>query len=123
MVYASGALEAHWDATRGQPFLTQAVAFELVQYLNEQHRKEATPADVEEAVGRALVSGGEYFANVWSDAGTRGQAILRAVVKGESPPDGDDHRAAWAWLASTRCSTSAGAFVVPMVERWGRGQL
>jgi hypothetical protein len=58
----------------------QAVAFELVQFMNEQHRKEAAPADMETAITRALESGGEYFANVWSDAGKEGQAILREIT-------------------------------------------
>jgi hypothetical protein len=86
MTYAPGALEAIYAATNGQPFLTQAVAFELVQLLNEQQRTEATPADIEAAIARALVSGGEYFANVWSDAGTEGQAILCALAHNETPP-------------------------------------
>ncbi len=43
-IYTAGALDALLDATAGQPFLTQAVAFELVQYLNEGQRREATPA-------------------------------------------------------------------------------
>ena len=72
------------DATRGQPFLTQAVAFELVQFMNEQQRKEATTADVETAITSALESGGEYFANVWSDAGASGQAILREIARGQT---------------------------------------
>ena len=89
MTYAFDALEAIVAATNCQPFLTQAVAFELVQYLNEptQQRKEATPADVEEAITRALSSAGEYFANVWSDVEPEGQNILRALINGEATPD------------------------------------
>jgi hypothetical protein len=117
MTYAPGALETLIDATNGQPFLTQAVAFELVQFLNEHQRKEATPGDVEAAISRALVSGGEYFANVWSDADAAGQAILRAVARGEMPPE---DRAAWSWLREHDVLTDAGTFVVPMVERWVR---
>jgi hypothetical protein len=117
MTYAPGALEALIDATGGQPFLTQAVAFELVQLLNEQQRKEATPGDIEGAIARALSSGGEYFANVWSDAGAAGQAILRAAARGKTPPE--DH-AARAWLREHDVLSEAGTFVVPMVERWVR---
>src|SRR5207302_8398112 len=68
MTYAPGALDRILDAANGQPFLTQAIAFELVQFLNEQQRAQATLADVETAIARALVSAGEYFANVWLDA-------------------------------------------------------
>lgn len=115
MTYAPGALEAITGATRGQPFLTQAVAFELVQLLNEQNCKEAVVADVEEAVARAIISGGEYFANVWSDAGVEGQAVLRAITRDEAPPD---HPAALAWLREHDVLASDGGFAVPMVERW-----
>jgi len=117
MTYAAGALDALFAATAGQPFLTQATAFELVQLLNEQQRKEATPEDVEEAQARALVSGGEYFANVWSDAGAEGQAILRAIVRGESPPDFPGARV---WLREHDVLTDAGEFAVPLVRRWVR---
>lgn len=115
MTYAPGALDAVIAATSCQPFLTQAVAFELVQLLNERHRKEATPDDVEEAVARALDSGGEYFANVWSDAGEQGQSILRAIAKGESPPA---FHTANAWLRDHDVLNNDGDFAVEMVRRW-----
>ena len=119
MKYAPGALDAVVAATSCQPFLAQAVAFELVQYLNEQQRKEATPADVEEAIRRALVSGGEYFANVWSDAGAEGQAILRALAAGERPPD---FHAARAWLREHDVLDGEGRFAVEMMRRWVKGR-
>jgi hypothetical protein len=115
MTYAPGALEALYTATQGQPFLTQAVAFELVQVLNAQQRLMATPTDVEEAMARAFVSGSVYFANVWSDAGPAGQAILSAVAHGAPPPDFPD---AQAWLQEHAVLNAAGQFVVPMTERW-----
>jgi len=115
MTYAPGALNAIIEATNCQPSLTQAVAFELVQFLNEQQRKEATSDDVKEAIARALVSGGEYFANVWSDAGEDGQTILRALAKSETPPD---FPAARNWLREHDVLNDAGKFAVPMMERW-----
>jgi hypothetical protein len=115
MTYAPGALDALFAATSGQPFLTQATAFELVQLLNEQERKEATPEDVEAAIARALESGGEYFANVWSDAGAGGQAILRALVRGEATPDFPE---ATAWLREHDVLKADSDFAVEMVRRW-----
>ena len=115
LTYAPGALDAIIAATNCQPFLTQAVAFELVQFLNEQERKEATPDDVKEAIARALVSGGEYFANVWNDAGEQGQSILRAIIRGETPPD---FPAARTWLREHDVLNDEGKFAVPMVEQW-----
>jgi hypothetical protein len=138
LTYAPGAVDAVIAATRCQPFLVQAVAFELVQYLNKQQRKEATPADVATAITRALENGGEYFANVWTDAGAEGQAILRelasnrsAVVGAEvtrlqSSPTGSESlptsapTGAWKWLREHDVLDDAGRFAVPMVERWVR---
>jgi uncharacterized protein len=117
MTYAAGALEAVMRETHGQPFLTQAVAYELVQYLNELQRREATEADVEVAIGRALMSGDAYFANVWSDAGEGGQAVLRAVACGATPPPSPRETA---WLREHDVLDANGAFLVPMVERWVR---
>jgi hypothetical protein len=115
MSYAPGALDAIIAATSCQPFLTQAVAFELVQFLNERQRREATLDDVEEAVTRAIVSGGEYFANIWSDAGEQGQAILLAVARGEAPPV---FPPASIRLREHDVLNSEGNFAVEMFRRW-----
>lgn len=115
MTFAAGALDAIFAATRGQPFLTQAVAFELVQLANQEQRREATVKDVDEAIQRALVSGGEYFANLWSDAGTEGQAVLRVLARGEPAPD---LPAAGARLREHDILAATGDFAVPMVRRW-----
>jgi hypothetical protein len=117
MRYQPGALDALVDATRGQPFLTQAVAFELVVRLNSQQRKETTVEDVYHAVAEAIQSGAEYFANVWSDAGTDGQAILSALVRGEPLPKAGVARD---WLRRHDVLDDAGRFAVPMVAQWVR---
>jgi uncharacterized protein len=115
MTYAPGSIEVIIDATNCQPFLTQAVAFELVQFLNEQQRREVTPDDVEKAIARALVSGGEYFANVWSDAGEQGQMILSSIAREELPPD---FPAAREWLRDHDVLNSDGNFAVKMMKQW-----
>jgi hypothetical protein len=117
LTYADGALDAIWTTAAGQPFLTQAVAFELVQLVNEQQRRVATVEDVKEAISRALSSGGEYFANLWSDAGEQGQAILTAVATGAEPPS---YSSARTWLREHDVLTDDDRFAVPMVERWVR---
>jgi len=61
------------------------------------------------------VSGGEYFANVWSDAGDEGQAMLKAIVRGEAPPQFPNARA---WLNEHDVLNSNGDFAVEMVRRW-----
>jgi hypothetical protein len=118
MRYADdGALDRVITTTNGQPFLTQAIAFEVVQFLNGEKRKVATLADVETAITRAMESGGEYFANVWSDAGEEGRAILLAIVSGETPPD---LPAAEERLRNQDLLNSDGQFAVPMIESWVR---
>jgi hypothetical protein len=129
LTYAPGAVEAIIAATRCQPFLVQAVAFELVQYLNEQQRKEAAPADVEMAITRALKSGGEYFSRVWSDAGVEGQTILREIARGgaswrQSSDSGNQRgltpavTVALRWLREHDVLNDDGRIAVPMLERW-----
>jgi hypothetical protein len=115
MTYAPGALDALVAATNCHPFLTQAVAFELVQSLNEGQRREATAADVEEAIRRALVSGDAYFVNVWGDAGPEGQAVLSALAAGRTPPE---FPAASAWLREHDVIGADGDFAVEMLRRW-----
>ncbi len=63
--YADGSVERILALTRGQPYLVQALCYELVNYLNLECRREATPEDVEAAVGRALDSAHLYFAEMW----------------------------------------------------------
>ena len=115
MSYAEGGLESIFRATSGQPFLIQALAFELVQLLNEEQRKQASAADVDRAIPRALVSSSEYFANLWFDTGAEGQTILRALARAEPAPDFPKARA---WLRAQDVLTEAGTFAVPMVEQW-----
>lgn len=117
MTYAEGALDAVLTQTNGQPFLSQALGFELVQYLNEHHRKQATVADVEVAVGRVIENADAYFANVWSDAREEGQAILSAIAAGKPVPE---HPRAMRWLKEHDVLNADGKFYVPMVERWVR---
>ena len=54
------------NLTNCQPYLTQAVCFELVNYLNSQSRKEASVEDVNLAAERVLVSANAYFDYIWN---------------------------------------------------------
>jgi hypothetical protein len=117
MTYAHGALERIIHMAHCQPFLTQAVAFELVQFLNQKRRKEATVVDVETAVSCALESADAYFSNVWSDAREEGQVILLSIARGEKPPH---FAAALTWLLEHDVVDANGDFAVPMVKQWVR---
>jgi hypothetical protein len=117
LTYAEGSLDAIYCATHGQPFLTQVVAFHLVETLNKQERKTAQPADVEAAVNLALVRNSEYFDSVWFDAGLEGQAVLTALALAQPPPV---FPRAESWLREHDVLNEDGGFAVPMVERWVR---
>jgi hypothetical protein len=47
--------------TSCQPYLVQALGFELVNYLNTQHRKEARMEDIDAAIEKVLTSAENYF--------------------------------------------------------------
>jgi hypothetical protein len=120
LTYADGALDTILHETHGQPFLTQVVAFHLVEFLNKQHRKQATVGDVETALALALVRNSEYFDSVWFDAGEEGRAILSAVARRESAPP---LPSGLAWLREHDVLNDQGGFAVPMVERWVRKKI
>jgi DNA polymerase III delta prime subunit len=113
--YAENVLNIIFNETRGQPFLTQAVAYELVQFLNEQRRKMATMSDIEETIVRVLDKAGEYFPHIWNDAGGQGQAIMRAVIARESLAN---FPIGLQWLRGNDILDEKGNFTVPLVERW-----
>jgi len=115
--YAPGVLDAFVAVTNGQPFLTQALAFELVQQVNEAHRNEATRADVEAAVGRLFESAAEYFADFWGSRSPAEQALLTSLAAGAEPSmDSPFARG----LCDYDVLNEAGDFAVPLVKRWVR---
>ncbi|HNC45222.1 MAG TPA: hypothetical protein PLU80_13730, partial [Acidobacteriota bacterium] len=120
MSYADGALQAIISATNGHPFLIQRVGFELVQFLNQSKRNQATLDDVEAAISRTLSSGDAYFFNLWSDAGEDGQVILQAVATSLPVPN---FPKAMRWLKDHNVLTAEGCFAVPMVKRWVKTQI
>ncbi len=84
--YDRQAVEAILTATRAQPFLVQAVCFELVQYLNSPRRRMAGPfgqvtvADAREAIQRAVRSAHPYFADLWNSADARERLVLAELA-------------------------------------------
>ena len=121
MTYEPGATERLFEATNGQPFLTQAVACHLGEILSGEDRLAATRADVERAIRDALKGAHAYFANVWSDAQESGRAILVAACRGERLPESPK---ALDWLRRNDVfDNERGGFIVPMVERWVRSKV
>ena len=115
MTYSTGAIDRLVSATNCQPYLIQVIAFELVQLLNKEQRKEATPSDVERAIDKTFEKAGEYFAGVWEDAGPDGQVILREVVHGKPTSVFPEARR---WLRENDVLTDSDTFAVDMMRIW-----
>lgn len=112
--YGPGALEFLLDLTRGQPFLTQAVAMELVDHLNRERRQEANESDIRVAASTAVRSADAYFWDVWDQIGAEGQTVLRSVKAGvlavPSP--------VVARLVDLDVLNANGGFAVPLMRDW-----
>jgi len=78
------------DVTSCQPYLVQALCFELVNYLNTQHRKEARMDDIDVAIEKVLVSVDNYFYYIWnSECSEKEKEILKRLVSNR-PLKGDE---------------------------------
>jgi len=95
--YEPGVVERILQLTHCQPYLLQAVASDLVNYLNGQKRQTATLADLEVAVEKVLVTSQAYFHYLWSeDCNDAERALLCALATDEAVGDqGEQHQAAW----------------------------
>lgn len=83
--YEPGVVERILQLTHCQPYLLQAVASDLVNYLNGQKRQMATLADLEVAVEKVLVSAQAYFHYLWSeDCYDAERKLLRAMATDET---------------------------------------
>jgi hypothetical protein len=82
--FGPGTVERILEVTRCQPYLVQAVCFELVNVLNVAGRREATVEDVTEAVGLALESTHLYLAEMWRQLGEQQQRLLKCLADCEA---------------------------------------
>ncbi len=113
--YDRGSLAAIQVATNGQPYLTQVVAYELVQHLNLRRRKKATLSDVETAITNSLNTSGEYFADLWLTRSETEQEAMRIIA---SSSDNSVSHAAIRALRDYDVLNERGDFKVPLVKRW-----
>lgn len=82
--YEPGVVDKIIALTHCQPYLLQAVASDLVNYLNAQKRQTATMADLDVAVAKVLVTADAYFHNNWEECAETEREVLRALVRGEA---------------------------------------
>ena len=80
VTYGEGSIERIIEITRCQPYLAQAVCYELVNHLNVEGRRDATVADVEAGVERALESAHLYFAEMWRQFSESQRVLLPTLA-------------------------------------------
>jgi AAA+ ATPase superfamily predicted ATPase len=84
--YDEQAVDLILEATHAQPFLVQAVCFDLIKYLNSRERRLARPfgrvtaADAQEAVYQAVRSAFIYFQNLWGTCDDRERLVLAGLA-------------------------------------------
>jgi len=84
MQYEPGVVERILDLTHCQPYLLQAVASALVNYLNSQKRLVATAGDLEVAVEKVLVTAQAYFYYTWTeDCTEKEREVLQLMAANE----------------------------------------
>lgn len=82
--YEAGVVDDIIRITHCQPYLLQAVASELVNYLNSKQQTTATPNDLNTALEKTLVSASAYFSDTWrKDNSATEQQVMRALATGK----------------------------------------
>ena len=83
--YADGVVDEIIRVTHCQPYLLQAVASELVNYLNSKQQTTATADDINTALEKTLVSASAYFSDTWrKDNSAEEQQVMRALAAGNA---------------------------------------
>jgi hypothetical protein len=85
--YAPGTVDEILSRTRCQPYLIQALCYELINHLNMEGRREATGADVALVAGHALESAHLYFAEMWRQLDENLKSITRAMSQSQGGID------------------------------------
>lgn len=85
-IYEPETVDAIIQLTRCHPFLVQLVCQEVVERLNREQRKLATPEDVPAVVSIAIERASGYFLELWNNIlNEEERAVLRGLVAGEQP--------------------------------------
>jgi uncharacterized protein len=121
--YESGVIEQIIAMTHCQPYLLQAVASDLVNYLNSEKRMLATAADLEIAVEKVLVTAQAYFFYTWtSDCSEAEREVLRmiAIRNTESLAIAEDNSSLRSLCHKEILETQGGGyrFSIELFRRW-----
>jgi hypothetical protein len=119
--YEPGVVEKVLEITHCQPYLVQAIGFELVNYLNSQQRLTATAADLNVAVEKTLVSASGYFYYTWAgECSDDEREVLLAIATNEAV-DPVEHRASLRRLCQKEILERSGdqyRFTIGLFRRW-----
>lgn len=96
-IYEDDAVDEIIQITHCQPYLVQLVCFEIIELLNEKIRIEkrtrgttkASVGDVQAAISTVLVSGDQYFRELWDRLQDEEQKFLYRLLDGEKPTTED----------------------------------
>lgn len=83
--YEPGVAESMITFTHRQPYLLQAMASELVNYLNAQERFIAQTGDIEVVINKVLVTAHAYFFFTWQEeCSEEEREVLRSIAVNEA---------------------------------------
>ena len=88
-IYQTAAVEAIINQTRCQPYLVQLICSTIVDRLNQEQRKLATPEDVHNSIAKTIEAGNNYFRELWTNLPEQDQDLLLRLIDGETPKSGD----------------------------------
>ena len=123
MDYQPDAIEKILALTHCQPYLLQAVAFELVNSLNSQNKLEAQVDDVEAAAEKVLTAAQAYFFYTWQEeCSEEEKTVLRALAaNGATSPNSPRDQKAVRSLCQKDILENTGQqyrFTIELFRRW-----
>ena len=104
--------------TGGQPFLLQYYGSNLVEHLNQQHRRQAEMADLGIVEEQVLEQATYYFRNTVQNAPESARAVLLALAEQFQPPSLD--KQTQRWLRRRCLITEDGQLQIPVLGTWIR---
>ncbi|MEQ9625008.1 MAG: ATP-binding protein [Coleofasciculus chthonoplastes F1-TOW-03] len=84
-IYESLTVSQIIQATRCQPYLVQLLCTVIVDHLNREKRRLATPDDVQTCIPIAIETGGMYFRELWTSLSEPEQDFLESLITEETP--------------------------------------
>ncbi len=114
MKYEAGVVRLLLTLSGGHPYLTQAIAAELVYIVGRDRRLVATREDLSQAADRALSSVELLFRHMWHSIGDRGRVRLRDYNCGRLESDSSELDI----LKELQLIDEKGSFNILLFKKW-----